>query len=134
VAVIDCPQEIPCNPCEAACPRGAIKVGRPITRLPVLDEEACTGCGLCVTACPGLAIFLVDGRGGQGRVSFPYEYLPLPEQGQRVTAVDADGQPVCQAEVVAVRLTGKADRTPVVTVRVPVEQVKRVRGLRRLEA
>jgi NADPH-dependent 2,4-dienoyl-CoA reductase/sulfur reductase-like enzyme/Fe-S-cluster-containing hydrogenase component 2 len=131
VAVIDCPQEIPCNPCEAACPKGAIKVGQPITGLPVLDEEACTGCGLCLTACPGLAIFLVDGRGGQGRVSFPHEYLPLPEKGRKVTAVDADGQPVCQAEVVGVRLTREADRTPVVTVRVPVEQVTRVRGLRR---
>lgn len=53
VAVIECVQEIPCNPCENACPFGAIKIGDPITNLPVLDGEKCTGCGTCVAMCPG---------------------------------------------------------------------------------
>ena len=29
VACIECVQEIPCNPCEEACPYGAISVGSP---------------------------------------------------------------------------------------------------------
>ena len=28
VACIECLQQIPCNPCEEACPRGAITVGK----------------------------------------------------------------------------------------------------------
>jgi len=40
VAVIECVQNIPCNPCEAACPARAITVGQPITALPVLDALA----------------------------------------------------------------------------------------------
>ena len=34
IAVIECVQEIPCNPCEVACKLGAIKIGEPITNLP----------------------------------------------------------------------------------------------------
>ena len=37
VAVIECTEEIPCNPCETVCKRGAIVVGEPITNLPHLD-------------------------------------------------------------------------------------------------
>ena len=46
IAVFECAQEIPCNPCESACKQGYIEIGEDITRLPVLDER-CTGCGLC---------------------------------------------------------------------------------------
>ena len=58
VAVIECAQEIPCDPCEGACPAGAIHVGELITNLPALAADKCTGCGLCIPVCPGLAIFL----------------------------------------------------------------------------
>ena len=34
VAVIECVQEIPCNPCENACRLGAITIGEQITNLP----------------------------------------------------------------------------------------------------
>ena len=81
VAVIECCQNIPCNPCETACRFGAITVGDPITNLPVIDENKCIGCGVCITKCPGLAIFLVDKSKKDARVSFPFEYLPLPEKG-----------------------------------------------------
>lgn len=57
IAVIECVQGIPCNPCETACPFGAIEVGEPITNLPRLLTDKCQGCGLCIPACPGLAIF-----------------------------------------------------------------------------
>lgn len=80
VAVIECCQNIPCNPCETACRFGAITVGDPITNLPVLDESKCVGCGVCITNCPGLAIFVVDKSKGAATVSFPFEYLPLPEK------------------------------------------------------
>jgi len=132
VAVIECCQNIPCNPCETACKFGAIKVGDPITNLPVLDESKCIGCGVCLTRCPGLAIFLVDKSGDTAKVSFPFEYLPLPEKGDVVKAVDRAGQYVCDATVVRINNAAANDCTPVITIEVPKDQCDNVRSIRRL--
>ena len=130
-AVIECVEAIPCNPCEPACPHGAIVVGSPITNVPVLDEEKCIGCGLCIAACPGLAIFMVDlsRTDGLAAVSFPYEYLPLPRPGDEVRAVDREGVVRCRARVIRVLRPARNDRTPVITVTVPRELADQVRGL-----
>lgn len=83
--VIECTQNIPCNPCQDACRFGCIKVGDQITRLPEVNEEAqCTGCGMCVASCSGQAIFLVDEDvgGGFATVTMPYELLPYPQAGR----------------------------------------------------
>ena len=45
IPVIECPEYIPCNPCETACPTHAITIGKPITNLPTLNVDKCTGCG-----------------------------------------------------------------------------------------
>ena len=134
VAVVECVQEIPCNPCEAACKFGAISVGEQITALPRLDEEKCTGCGLCVPGCPGLAITIVDKSRDDGRaeVEFPFEYLPLPAKGQTVTAAGRAGEEVCRAEVASVK-TGQAfGGTTVVGILVPLEFADQVRTIKRL--
>ena len=47
VAVVECVQQIPCNPCESACPFHAIHIGEPITNTPKVDKETCIGCGMC---------------------------------------------------------------------------------------
>jgi Fe-S-cluster-containing hydrogenase component 2 len=131
VAVVECLQEIPCNPCESACKFGAIRIGEPITNLPELDEARCTGCGICVAKCPGLAIFIVDKTFAPdtGTVAFPYEYEPLPADGERVNAVNRSGIPVCKGAVVKVQNPGGFDHTPVVTLAIPVEYADEVRGL-----
>ncbi len=133
VAVIECVQPIPCNPCESACPFGAIHVGEPITNVPQLDRGKCTGCGQCVAACSGLAVFIVDKSLGEGKasVSFPFEYLPLPEKGATVRAVGRDGQFVCEAKVLRVIETKKNDHTPVVTLELPLEFADTVRSMER---
>jgi len=117
LAFIECVEEIPCNPCETACPKGAIHVGQDITALPVLDPEACIGCGLCIAACPGLAIFLRDQTYDAHRclLSFPYEYYPLPEKGRKVTMADRFGRAVCDGEILKVRTSERNDHTAVVS-------------------
>lgn len=132
VAVLECVQKIPCNPCESSCPFNAITIGDEITNVPVLDEIKCVGCGQCVIACPGLAIFMVSKEDDMAEVSFPFEYLPLPEKGDIVRAVCRDGRYICGGEVVSVRLTTKSDHTPVVTLRIPREYADDVRSMERL--
>lgn len=132
VAVIECIQEIPCNPCESACRFNAIFVGEPITNLPRLVEEKCRGCGECIPACPGLAIFLVDENYSptEAAVSIPYEYLLLPETGSSVCALDRCGEKVCSARVIRVSNPRKNNGTAVVTIAVPRKFSNKVRSFR----
>ncbi len=134
VVVIECVQEIPCNPCQTACKNGAIVVGDEICNLPTLLEEKCNGCGLCVAACPGQAIFLIDlnSTETEATVAFPFEYVPLPEAGQMVTAVDRGGNAL-GPRVVRVQLPVRNDRTPIVTLAVGKSLAYEVRSMRRIE-
>jgi Fe-S-cluster-containing hydrogenase component 2 len=133
-AVIECIQDIPCNPCEAVCPNKAIVVGKPITNLPVFIGEKCDACGLCIAACPGQAIFRVDATysDAQATVSFPYEYLPLPQKGDVVSGVNRAGKVVCQANVLRVQKPKGFDHTAVITIVVPKELVMIVRSIQQL--
>lgn len=135
VAVVECVQQIPCNPCESACPLHAIHIGEPITNTPQVDREKCIGCGMCVAACPGLAIFLVDKSYSEteATVSFPFEYDPLPEEGTEIDALSRAGEYVCKGRVIKVMNPKKNDHTPVVTIAIPKEHADTVRTMRRLK-
>ena len=131
--VIECTQNIPCNPCQDACPKHCIKVGDHITQLPAVEpNSACIGCGMCVASCPGQAIFLVDEKDEEGfaDVTLPYEFLPVPAKGERGVALGRDGSPVCEAEVVSVRQTRAFDHTALLTMRVPADMAMRARFFR----
>lgn len=130
VAVIECVQPIPCNPCEKACPFGAITVGEDITSLPAIDRAKCRGCGLCISRCPGLAIFVVDASGDEATVMLPYEYLPLPAAGDIVDALDRGGKAVGRGRIVKVNTAAGLEGTAVVTVAVPREFANVVRNIR----
>jgi len=134
VAVIECIEAIPCNPCETACPVHAITVGSEITNLPVIDIETCTGCGLCVAACPGLAIYLKQKNYTKNLsfIAFPFEYLPLPEAGRTVNMVNRYGQVVCEGTVIKVVTIKRFNRTAIIYASYPVEQYEHVVNMQRL--
>ena len=128
--VIECTQNIPCNPCQDACKRGCIRIGKQITALPAVDEAVtCTGCGMCVASCSGQAIFLVneDYEAGYAAVTMPYEFLPLPKVGEVGEAFDRSGKSVCSAEVVTIKSVAAFDKTHLLTIKVPVEMAMKAR-------
>lgn len=118
VAVVECYKEIPCNPCETACRFGAIAIGDDINSIPILNSDSCTGCAICLSRCPGLAIMVIDGSKSDTtvQVKIPYEFLPLPREGDMVKGLDREGRYIADVKVVAVQNPKSFDRTPVVTV------------------
>lgn len=128
VAVIECFERIPCNPCAMACPKGAILEFQDINDLPVLDYDKCNGCALCLMKCPGLAIMVVDMTYSPDRalIKVAYEFRPLPEKGQMVTALDREGSAVAKAEVVGVMLNSAM--VPIVSIAVDKGLAKTVRN------
>lgn len=128
--VIECTQNIPCNPCQDACKFGCIKIGKKITSLPVVDAKAdCKNCGMCVASCSGQAIFLVDEDAGDGMatITLPYELLPWPETGEKGTALSRSGEPICEAEVVGMKYSPAFDKTHLLTMKVPKEFAMKAR-------
>ena len=128
--VIECTQNIPCNPCQDACPKKCIQIGKNITALPAINtENQCIGCGMCVASCSGQAIFLVneDYEAGYATVMMPYEFLPLPKKGDKGAALDRSGNKIGEAEVVEVRSAKAFDKTNLLTMKVAAELAMRAR-------
>ena len=133
--VMECTQNIPCNPCQDACPKGCISIGDKITSLPVVvDGSQCINCGMCVASCSGQAIFLVEEDCGDGTalVTLPYEFLPLPEDGTKGKGLGRNGEPVCDAQVVSVKNNLAYDKTPLLTIKVPKEYAMKARFFKAL--
>lgn len=117
-AVLECYEEIPCNPCETNCPAGAIRIGEDINARPRLDAEKCTGCGICVGVCPGLAIMTASLRGEEAVFQIPWEFLPVPKEGEIWIGADRSGTSLGAAKILRVREARGGDRTRILTVSV----------------
>jgi len=126
VAILECIQEIPCDPCVASCPVHAISM-KDINALPVNDFEKCIGCTKCVGICPGLAIFVVKVKEKKAWITLPYEFVPVPEVGDRVTALDRAGQ---KREKALVKKVVKQGKTMVITIEVDSKLAMDVRNIK----
>lgn len=117
VAVIECIEEIPCNPCSVVCPVKAIQKEGLCTPPDVLTEK-CVGCTKCVAVCPGLAIFIVQIKDEKGYLTLPYELLPKPMVDDKVKLLDRAGREKGTGNIVAPTYQAKGDAYPrwVVTV------------------
>lgn len=137
--VFHCTQEIPCNPCTAACLHGLIRIDpddiRRTPRFTPRNEKGkrCGGCERCVARCPGLAITLVDFRRDPyfPTVTIPYEFLKdTIRVGDMVTVLDTAGQELGEAVVQDVRIHEANDRTLLVRVQAPKAVATRIAGIR----
>ncbi len=131
IAIIECVEDIPCDPCVTACPSYAITMDS-VIGIPKLDEEKCGGCGACIAECPGLAIFVVDFdySSEKALVILPYEFTPLPERGEKVDVLDREGNTCGKGEILRVKT--HRNKTAVLSVIIPREVAMNVRNVRRI--
>jgi Fe-S-cluster-containing hydrogenase component 2 len=125
VAITECIQDIPCDPCVDSCPVDAISM-KDINAPPVVDYTKCIACGQCVGVCPGLAIFVVKKQNGKGLLTLPYEFLPVPEKDDVVDTIDRNGEKIGKGVVKRVKKQGK---TMVVTVELDANDLMNVRHI-----
>ena len=132
VVVVECFQEIPCNPCVDACKPGAITKPRDINDLPVVDFDKCNGCGICIKHCPGLAIFVVDKTYSESHatVRIPHEFVPVPAKGEFVVGLDRAGEERGSFEVVRVIDGGPENKTTTIWLKVPQELAMEIRAIK----
>lgn len=132
IAISECFQKFPCDPCVKGCPFDVISEEGNINNLPYVDFEKCTGCAICVSKCPGLAMFVVQKNytDSTSLVTLPYEFLPKPMKDQTVLVLNREGTEICEGIVKRV-IDGKIqDKTTVVTVEVPKEYFLETRNIK----
>ena len=121
---IDCLYGFACNPCEFACPHGAITKTSTST-VPQLDFDKCVGCMDCVYQCPGLAIFGYHLK--KDWLFLPIEY-DVPEKAE-VFLVNNNGEKL--GEGIVEKIMRKPNKTNIARVRsldVKGEALMMVRG------
>jgi len=131
LVIVECPERIPCNPCNTSCPVGAILPFKDINDVPEVDFSKCTGCAMCVAVCPGLACFVIDMTFGaeEALYKLPYEMLPVPQKGDKVVCLDRLGKEVAEGTVKNVTEPRK-DKAYVVHVSAPKNLFKEIRAVR----
>jgi Fe-S-cluster-containing hydrogenase component 2/bacterioferritin-associated ferredoxin len=132
--MIRCAQEIPCNPCVEACPKGSIILGESIMSLPRWTGD-CIGCLKCAVVCPGLAITVVDRRfdptGRTARVWIPWELdTNFVEPGRNVTLTGSEGEEITTGAIRRVRALEWMDRRKMVEVEVESDLATKIAGIR----
>lgn len=116
--IIECYEEIPCNPCSTSCPFDAIYIPNDINTRPQVHYNKCTGCGICVYSCPGLAIINVKTEDNTCLFKIPYEFVPYPEVNEIMHAINRNGDIIGTCTLEKITITKKQDKTALLSVRV----------------
>ena len=131
--VIRCVEEIPCDPCQEACPVHAIDMPDGWIMAQPEFLGMCIGCSQCVVACPGLAIVLVDERADPSQVTalltLPWEISDgTVNPGDEVQTVGFEASPVGKGTIKAVKKSPSHDRRRLVMLEVPYDDRHEVSG------
>lgn len=122
--IMDCLYGFACNPCQFACPHGAITKSSSSTT-PNIDFDKCIGCMQCVYQCPGLAIFGYNLK--KDWLFLPIEYKA--DENQEVYLVDNNGNKI--GEGIIEKILKKENKTNVARVKSTTlhgEELTTVRG------
>ncbi len=129
-AIIECYQEIPCNPCSTACPVGAIKIGNDINQIPLFNETDCTGCSNCISVCPGQAIMVTQIVGDKAIFKIPYEFLPLPSVNDIWDGLNREGEFLTKVLIKNVKSAKSYDKTKIITVEADIQYLYEFKTIR----
>ncbi len=132
-AVIECYEEIPCNPCETYCPFDAITIGERINNRPLLSVDKCVGCGICVSVCPGVAIMLAKVVESTASFTIAYEFYPLPKVNETWLALNRSGEVIGEALVTRVTNNPAQDHSALISVECPKELLYEFVSIRRAD-
>jgi Fe-S-cluster-containing hydrogenase component 2 len=94
---------------------------------PIVDYDKCTSCKKCVGICPGLAIFVIQNKDGKALITLQFEFLPVPEVGSRVKALDRMGKNIGTA---VIKKVIHKNKTMVVTIEVKEDLAMDVRNIK----
>jgi sarcosine oxidase subunit alpha len=128
--VIDCPEEIPCNPCAEACRKGALVIEGDMSKRPSCRDELCDGCGSCIAACPVSCIILVEEKGEETLLTMGYDRLPRPRKGQEVWLLDREGREMGKGAVARARRAARDKYLLLLTIKAPTQIALEVRNIR----
>jgi len=117
-AIIECYEDIPCNPCVTSCPVNAISMGPTIHNQPILDPNTCIGCSICVTSCPGLAIILAKVKDDKAYFKIPYEMNEVFTKDMMVSALNRAGEIIGDAKIISIVNNPRQLKTQLIEVEV----------------
>lgn len=129
--LIRCDQEIPCNPCTSVCPQNSIQLKNNLGTIMDIPEytKNCTGCGLCVAICPGLAIILAKKTDDEfAELVIPYEFIPTFTTGEKIPLADKNGDYLEDGEVTKIRFLKKY-KTHLISVKTTLKNGNKVAGI-----
>lgn len=121
---LECLYGFACNPCEFACPHGAITKTATNTT-PKIDYNKCIGCMECISNCPGLAIFGYNEK--KDWVFLPFEYFT--EENKEVFLINNNGEIL--GEGIIEKIIEKSNKTNVArikTLNIHGEKLSDVKG------
>jgi formate hydrogenlyase subunit 6/NADH:ubiquinone oxidoreductase subunit I len=139
VASIECFEQIPCNLCQTVCPTQAIRIGT-VPRKPevsILNETACTACGLCLEVCPSGVPLMIEEKENQptAKISLPWRGEQPWRTGEFALLLNRRGETLGTVRVIAEtsELTHQGPTAPrqLVQVEVPAHLAWDGRGLKR---
>jgi ferredoxin/aerobic-type carbon monoxide dehydrogenase small subunit (CoxS/CutS family) len=130
MASIECVESIGCRVCEKACPANAIKIERDAQGVATqfLIEDACTGCGFCLQACPSQVPVMIERSTSESFTTLilPYRETPILKKGDRVGLLNRRGELLANSRVLDQFLDGEV---PLFKIEVPSHLEWETRGV-----
>jgi ferredoxin len=133
IASIECFEEITCRSCQDICPTSAIQIGSLArNKARILNETACTACGLCVQICPTSSIPLIHEQSERSfsQLTLAWRGSKPWKEGEFATLLNRRGESLGSARVNT--LLPSTDPTlQLVQLEVPTHLIWEARGIKR---